>query len=39
MEQTTMFYAAVLLIGVVLSAIYQVMLKNAAMKTYASKWK
>ena len=39
MEQTTMFYAAVLLIGVFLSAISQVMLKKAAMKTYASKWK
>ena len=39
MEQTTMFYAAVLLVGVFLSAISQVMLKKAAMKTYASKWK
>ena len=39
MKQTTMFYAAVLLVGVFLSAISQVMLKKAAMKIYASKWK
>lgn len=38
MKQTTMFYAAVLLVGVFLSAISQVILKKAAMKTYANKW-
>lgn len=39
MDKTTAFYAAVLLVGVFLSAISQVMLKKAAMKTYASKLK
>lgn len=38
MKQTTIFYAAVLLVGVFLSAISQVILKKAAMKTYANKW-
>ena len=37
MERTTIFYAAVLLTGVFLSAISQVMLKKAALRTYSSK--
>ena len=36
MDKREIFYASVLLIGVFISAISQVMLKKAAMKTYAS---
>lgn len=39
MDRTTLLYSAVLLTGVFLSAISQVMLKKAAMRTYASKLK
>lgn len=35
--KTTLFYAAVLLVGVFLSAISQVMLKKAAMRQYSSR--
>ena len=36
MDKREIFYAAVLLIGVFISAVSQVMLKKAAMKTYSS---
>ena len=36
MDKRELFYGAVLLVGVLISAISQVMLKKAAMKTYAS---
>lgn len=36
MDKREIFYASVLLIGVLISAVSQVMLKKAAMKTYAS---
>lgn len=39
MDKTTLCYAAFLMAGVFLSAISQVMLKKAAMRTYASKLK
>lgn len=35
--KTTLFYAAVLLVGVFLSAVSQVMLKKAAMRQYSSR--
>ena len=37
MNKTEIFYACILLFGVFISAISQVMLKRAAMKTYSSK--
>lgn len=37
MNKTMLFYACVLLVGVFVSAISQVMLKKAAMKTYSSR--
>ncbi len=37
MNKTTLLYSCVLLAGVFISAISQVMLKKAAMKTYPSK--
>lgn len=37
MTQSSLFYATVLLLGVFLSAISQVMLKKAALKTYPNK--
>ena len=36
MDKREIFYASVLLIGVLISAVSQVMLKKAAMQTYAS---
>ncbi len=39
MNKTTLLYACVLLVGVFVSAVSQVMLKKAAMKTYPSKIK
>lgn len=39
MDKTTLLYACVLLAGVFISAVSQVMLKKAAMKTYPSKIK
>ena len=36
MDKTQIMYAGILLLGVFISAISQVMLKKAAMKTYAS---
>lgn len=37
MNRTTVFYAAILLLGVFLSAVSQVMLKKAAQKKYPNK--
>ena len=37
MTRSTLFYASVLLLGVFLSAISQVMLKKAALRTYPNK--
>ena len=39
MNKTMMLYAGILLIGVFISAVSQVMLKKAAMKTYESRIK
>lgn len=39
MNKTTLIYAAVLLLGVFISAISQVMLKKAALRVYESKLK